>query len=55
VVDYVLVNQKTWDKREKMEIENKVESDHQPLEVELGVKKERKIETYKVEIKKSVE
>jgi len=55
MMDYVLVNQKASDKIEKMEIENRVESDHQPLEIELGVKKKREIEIYKVEIKKIVE
>jgi len=37
MVDYVLVNQKAWDKIEKMEIENRVVSDHQLLEI--GIKK----------------
>jgi len=55
VVDYVLVNQKAWDKIGKMEIGNRVESEHQLLEIEIGIKKERKIESYKVEIKKIVE
>jgi len=47
-VDYVLVNQKAWEKIEKMEVRNKVESDHQSPEVEIGIKKEREIERYKV-------
>jgi len=51
VVDYVLVNQKAWVKIEKMEIGNRVKSDHQPLEVEIRIKKEREIESCKVEIK----
>jgi len=55
MVDYVLVNQKAWDKIEKMEIGNRVESDHQPLEVEIRIKKEREIENYKVEIKEIVD
>jgi len=38
-----------------MEIGNKVESDHQPLEVEIKIKKEREIESCKLEIKKTVE
>jgi len=38
-----------------MEIGNKVESDQEPLEVEIRIKKEKKIESYKVEIKKIVE
>jgi len=41
VVDYVLINQKATDKIEKMEIGNRVESDHQPLEVKIEIKKER--------------
>jgi len=55
MVDYVLVNQKAWHKVEKMEIGNRVESDHQPLEVEIGIKKEREIESCKVEIKEIAE
>jgi len=35
VIDYVLVNQKASDKIEKMEIGNRVESNHQPLEIEI--------------------
>jgi len=31
-----------------MEIGNRVKSDHQPLEVEIGIKKEREIESFKV-------
>jgi len=42
VVDYVLVNQKTWDKIEKMKIGNRTESDHQPLEIEIRIKKKEK-------------
>jgi len=34
---------------------NGVESDHQPLEVEIGIKREREIENYKVEIKEIIE
>jgi len=55
VVDYVLVNQKAWDKIEKMKIGNRIESDHQPLEVEIRINKEREIESCKVEIKEIVE
>jgi len=51
VIDYVLVNQKAWNKIKKMEIGNRVESDYQ-LEVDIGIKKEREIKSYKVEIKK---
>jgi len=51
----VLVNQKARNKIEKMEIGNRVESDHQPLEVEIRIKKEREIESYKAEIKEIVE
>jgi len=54
-VDYVLVNQKVWDKTEKMKIGNRVESDHQLLEIEIRIKKEREIESYKTEIKEIVE
>jgi len=53
MMDYVLINQKAWDKIEKMEIGNRVESDHQSLEVEIGIKKEREIESYKVERRKN--
>jgi len=42
VVDYVLVNQKAWDKIKKIEIGNRVESDHQSLEVEIRLKKKEK-------------
>jgi len=38
-----------------MEIGNRVESDHQSLEVEIRIKKEKKIESCKVEIKEIVE
>jgi len=38
-----------------MKIGNRVESDHQPLEVDIGIQKEREIESYKVEIKEIVE
>jgi len=55
MVDYVLVNQKAWDKIEKMKIGNRVESDYQPLEVDIGIQKEREIENYKVERKEIVE
>jgi len=44
VVDYVLVNQKAWDKIKKMKIGNRVKSNYQPLEVEIRIKKEREIE-----------
>jgi len=37
-----------------MEIGNRVESVHQ-LEVEIGIKKEKEIESYKVEVKKIIE
>jgi len=49
------VNQKAWNKIEKMKIGNRVESDHQPLEVEARIKKERKIQNCKVERKEFVE
>jgi len=55
VVDYILINQKAWNKIEKMKIGNRVQSDHQPLEVEIRIKKEREIESCKVEIKEIVE
>jgi len=58
VVDYVLnhvVNQKTWNKIEKMNIGNRVEADHQPLEIEIRIKKEREIKSCKVERKEIVE
>jgi len=55
VIDYVLINQKAWDKIKKMEVGNRVESEHQPVEVEIGIKKEREIKSYKVEIKEIVE
>jgi len=55
VVEYVLVNQKAWNKIEKMKIENRVESDHQSLEIEIRIKKEREIESCKVERKEIVE
>jgi len=48
------MNQKAWDKIEKMEIGNRVASDYQPLEVEIRIKKEREIEK-EVEIKEIVE
>jgi len=44
------VNQKAWDKIEKMKIGNRVESDHQPLEIEIKIKKKkrnRKLESRK--------
>jgi len=55
VVDYIFVNQKAWVKIEKMEIGNRVELDPQPLEVVIRIKKEREIESCKVEEKKTVE
>jgi len=55
VVDYVLVNQKAWNKIEKMKIGNRVESHYQPLEIEIRIKKEREIESCKVERKEIVE
>jgi len=55
MMNYVLVNQKAWDKTEKMEIGNKVESNHQSLEVEIGIEKEREIERYKIEVKEIIE
>jgi len=55
VMDYVLVNQKAWEKIEKIETGNREESDHRPLELEIGIKKEREIESYKVEIKEIIE
>jgi len=48
------VNQKAWDKIEKMKIGNRVESHHQPLEIEIRIKKKREIENYKVERKEIV-
>jgi len=38
-----------------MEIGNKVESDRQPIEVEIRIKKERKIKSCKVKIKEIIE
>jgi len=38
-----------------MEIGNRVESDHQPLEVEIRIKKEREIESCKVKLRETVE
>jgi len=55
IVDYVLVNQKAWDKIEKMKTGNRVESNHQPLEIEIRIKNKREIESYKVERKEIVE
>jgi len=55
VVDYILVNQKTWNKIKKMKIGNRVESDHQPLEIEVRIKKEIEIESCKVKRKEIVE
>jgi len=55
VIDYILVNQKAWDKIEKMKIGNKVESDHQPLEIEIRIKRKREIENCEVERKEIVE
>jgi len=55
MIDYVLVNQKAWNKIEKMEIGNRIKSDHQPLKVEIRIKQEKEIESYKVEIKKIIE
>jgi len=43
MLNYVLINQKAWDKIEEMKIGNRTESDHQPLEIEIGIKKERGI------------
>jgi len=54
-MDYILVNQKAWDKIEKMEIGNRVELYHQPLEIEIRIKKIREIESCKVEIKEIVD
>lgn len=34
-VDYVIVNQAAWDKVEKMKIGKRIESDHQPLEIDI--------------------
>jgi len=39
VVDYALMNQKAWNKIEKIEIESRVESDLQLLEIEIRIKK----------------
>jgi len=55
VVDYVLVNQKAWKKIEKIKIGYRVESDHQPLEIEIRMKKKREIECCKEERKEIVE
>jgi len=55
IIDYVLVNQKAWDKIEKTKIGNRVESDHQSLEIEIRIKRKRGIENCKVERKKIVE
>jgi len=38
-----------------MKIGNRVESDQQLLEVEIGISKEREIESHKVEVKEIVE
>lgn len=35
MVDYCIVNQEGWDRLIRLDIENRVESDHQPLEVRM--------------------
>jgi len=42
VIDYVLGNKEVRDKIEKMYIGDRIDSDHQPLEVELKKTKERR-------------
>jgi len=37
-----------------MELGNRIESNYESLEIEIGIKKERVIESYKVEIKEIV-
>lgn len=44
VVDYIIVNQKGWDRMEKLTIGDRVESDYQPLEVEIRGEVEREKE-----------
>lgn len=42
VIDYVIVNQRAWDRIEKLTVEKRVESDHQPLKVEVRGECKRK-------------
>jgi len=35
IIDYVIVNQRAWDRIEKLTVGKRVESDHQPLEIEV--------------------